>query len=214
MTNLIIVRHAQSLANKEEVFVGHVDMELSELGFAQAKMLGEYLIKKNYPIDVIYSSDLLRPYHTIEPYAKAVGKEIIKDKELREIYAGKWEGHKYIDLFDLYPESYNLWINDLGRCVTDGGESVAHLYERINSEIDRIAEENDGKTVLIGTHATPLRCLFARAEGVGLEGIKDIKWCENAAINIFEYSKGALLLKEKNISEHLGACRSDLPRTV
>ena len=214
MTTLIIVRHAQSLANKEQVFVGHVDKDLSELGFTQAKLLGDYLVRKAYPINVIYSSDLLRPYHTVEPYAKAVGKDIIKDSELREIYAGEWEGHKYIDLFELYPESYSLWKNDLGKCVCDGGESVAELYERINSAIDRIAEAHNGETVLIGTHATPLRCIVARASRVGLDGIKNIKWCENASINIFEYSEGVLAAKELNISEHLGSLRSDLPNTV
>ncbi len=214
MTTLMIVRHAQSLGNKDHLFIGHGDIDLSELGFAQARLLGEYLVKKEYPIDVIYSSDLLRPYHTVEPYAKAVGKEIIKDRELREIYAGEWEGHKYADLLEKYHETYSVWLNDLGKCVCDGGESVAELYERINSEIDRIAEEHDGETVLIGTHATPLRCIVARVSGVGLDGMKDIKWCENAAVNIFEYSKGVLRAKELNICEHLGALRSDLPNTV
>ena len=97
MTRLIVVRHAQSIANKMKVFIGHKDLDLTDFGHEQAKLLGEYLVKKEYPIDVIYSSDLLRPYHTIEPYAKAVGKEIIKDRELREIYAGEWEGKNFSD---------------------------------------------------------------------------------------------------------------------
>ena len=214
MTTLIAVRHAQSLANKEETFIGHKDMDLSELGHEQAKLLGEYLVKKEYPIDVIYSSDLLRPYHTVEPYAKAVGKEIIKDKQLREIYAGRWEGEKFADLLTLFPESYKIWLSDIGSCRCDDGESVAELYERINREIDRIAEKHDGETVLLATHATPIRCLTARAKGVGTEGLKDVKWCENTAINIFEYSSGVLSAKELNVSEHLGEFRSGLPKTV
>lgn len=214
MTNLIIVRHAQSLANQEEKFVGHTDVELSDLGFEQARLLGEYLVKNKYHIDVIYSSDLLRPYHTVEPYAKAVGKEIIRDNELREIYAGKWEGHKFVDLYTLFPDTYSVWKKDIGRCVCDGGESVEQLYERINSEIDRIAEKHDGETVLIATHATPIRCIMARVNGGGVLGMQDIKWCENTAINIFEYSKGVLSAKALNISDHLGSLRSDLPSTV
>lgn len=214
MTTLIIVRHAQSLANKAELFIGHKDMDLSELGVIQAKLLGEYLVNKKFPIDAIYSSDLLRPYHTVEPYAKAVGMEIIKDRELREIYAGQWEGHKFSDLFDLFPDSYAVWKKDIGNCVCDGGESVAQLYERINNAVDRIAKKHDGQTVLIGTHATPVRCLTARATNIGVPGMKDIKWCENTAINIFEYSMGTLSAKELNISEHLGELRSGLPRSV
>ncbi|MBQ8005149.1 MAG: histidine phosphatase family protein [Clostridia bacterium] len=214
MTTLIIVRHAQSLANKENRFIGHIDMDLSELGFKQAELLCEYLLKENFSIDAIYSSDLIRPYHTIEPYAKAIGMEITKEKRLREIYAGKWEGHKYVDLISLYPQNYNDWLHDLGNCKCDGGEAVTELYDRINSVIDEIAAKHEGQTVLIATHATPLRCLFARAKGVGTEGMKNIKWCENTSINIFEYSAGVLSAKKLNISEHLGQLRSDLPSTV
>ena len=214
MTRLIVVRHAQSIANKMKVFIGHKDLDLTDFGHEQAKLLGEYLVKKEYPIDVIYSSDLLRPYHTIEPYAKAVGKEIIKDRELREIYAGEWEGKNFSDLPELYPENYNVWLEDIGNCQTNGGESVKELYARINSAIDRIAKENDGKTVLVATHATPLRCLSARAMGVGTDGMKDIKWCENTAFNIFEYSEGVLSAVELNICEHLGDLRSQLPKNV
>ncbi len=215
MTTLIVVRHAQSLANKEELFIGHKDLDLSDLGFMQAELLGKYLYEKEYPIDVIYSSDLLRPYHTVEPYAKLVSKEITKDKKLREIYAGDWEGHKFADLLKLYPISYaEKWRKDIGNCVCDGGESVAELYVRINSAIDKIAKKHDGKTVLIGTHATPLRCLMARAAGVGTDGMKDIRWCENTSLNIFVYADGLLYAKELNIHEHLGDLRSGLPRNV
>ncbi|MBE6632498.1 MAG: histidine phosphatase family protein [Ruminococcaceae bacterium] len=214
MTTLMIVRHAQSLANKEGIFIGHIDMDLSELGHEQAKLLSEYLVKKEYPIDVIYSSDLLRPFHTVEPYAKSVNKDVIKDKDLREIYAGKWEGERFDDLLETFPDSYGMWKSDIGKTVCDGGESVAQLYERINSEVDTIAKENDGKFVLIGTHATPLRCLMARAAGVGVDGMQGIKWCENAGINIFEYSDGVLRAKELYICEHLGSLRSGLPRSV
>lgn len=214
MTTLIIVRHAQSIANEKGIFIGHKDMDLSDLGHFQAKLLCDYLLKKEYKIDAIYSSDLLRPFHTVEPYAKAIGKEIIKNSNLREIFAGKWEGHKFADLYDLFPENYGAWKTDIGSCKCDGGESVKELYERINLEIDRIADRHDGETVLIGTHATPLRCIMARCEGVGVAGMKDIKWCENTSLNIFEYSEGVLSPVALNVSEHLSAYRSGLPSSV
>ena len=214
MTRLIIVRHAPSISNEAGIFVGHTDVELSELGFKQAELLKDYLIKKDYKIDKIYSSDLKRPFHTVQPYARAVGKEVIPDKGLREIYAGKWEGNKFAELPELFPDSYSMWLNDIGHCVCDGGESIKEMYDRINGAIDRIASENDGLTLLIGTHATPLRALMAREMGLGYWGMKDTKWCENVSLNIFDYENGALKAVELNISEHLGALRSYIPKGV
>lgn len=214
MTKLIIVRHAQSIANRDRTFIGHIDLDLTELGVKQAELTTQYLIEQNYPIDVIYSSDLLRPYHTIEPYAKAVGKEIVKDRELREIYAGKWEGHKFEDLPNLFPESFNLWRTDISKTHCEDGESVEELYARINHAINRIAKENDGKCVLIGTHATPIRCLCARAECVGLAGMKEIGWVNNASVSIFEYDGGVLIPIEINHHEHLKSLDTALPKNV
>ena len=92
MTRLIITRHGQSIANAECRFAGHSDFDLSPIGHTQAALAAEY-ISKTFKIDCIYSSDLLRAYNTALPTAKALGLEVIKTQELREIYVGKWEGH-------------------------------------------------------------------------------------------------------------------------
>ena len=90
MTKIIVVRHAQSLANEKGIFIGHMDMDLSELGKKQAELLGKYLLDKAFPIDVIYSSDLSRAMKTAEPTAITHGLEIIPDARLREICGGDW----------------------------------------------------------------------------------------------------------------------------
>ena len=50
---LIFVRHGQSLGNKVRSFLGHTNLDLSELGYAQAELTGKYL--KERKIDAIYS---------------------------------------------------------------------------------------------------------------------------------------------------------------
>ena len=212
MTRFIFVRHAQSIANDKGVFIGHIDWDLSELGFRQAELLGRYLTERKFKPDVIYSSDLLRPCHTIEPFANAVGMEIVKNRQLREIYAGKWEGQKFDDLPNLDP-SYKIWQQDIGRAQTDGGESVAQLYERINAEVDRLAKVHDGQTVMIATHATPIRCLTARSQGVGLDGMKDIPWAFNASVNIFDHDGENLIPVELNCHDFLAELNTELPKS-
>ncbi len=212
MTRFIFVRHAQSIANKEGRFIGHKDWDLSELGFEQAEALGRYMIGAGYRPDVIYSSDLLRPYHTVEPFAKAAQMEIIKNSALREIYAGEWEGQRFDDLAANVP-GYQTWLNDIGNAKTDGGESVAQLYDRINTEIDRLAALHEGQTVLIATHATPIRCLSTRAALAGLDGMKDIAWASNASINIFDHDGRDIFAVELNKHDFLAELSTALPKT-
>lgn len=212
MTRFIFVRHAQSIANDRGVFIGHIDWDLSELGFKQADLLCRYLTEQGYSPDVIYSSDLLRPYHTIEPFAKKLGMEIIKNNKLREIYAGKWEGQKFDDLAANEP-AFKVWQQDIGHSATGDGETVAELYDRINGEVDRLAGLHDGQTVMIATHATPIRCLTARASGVGLDGMKDIHWAFNASVNIFDHDGKDLVPVVLNLHEFLSDLNTELPKS-
>ena len=46
---IILVRHGQSIGNQTRVFLGHTDLDLSELGYKQANATAEYL--KNEKID-------------------------------------------------------------------------------------------------------------------------------------------------------------------
>jgi broad specificity phosphatase PhoE len=74
--------------------------------------------------------------------------------------------------------------------------------------VARICEEHDGQTVLIATHASPVRAIQGAASG---SSTSDIAFVANASINLFTYDGGKLSVKELNIVEHLGDLRTDLP---
>ena len=57
-TKIYIIRHGHSLGNLTRTFLGHVDLDLSDLGYKQADCTADAL--KNEKIDIIYSSDLSR----------------------------------------------------------------------------------------------------------------------------------------------------------
>ena len=44
-TNIFLVRHGQSEANKRDAFIGHTDLDLTEKGHKQAEKAAEYLSK-------------------------------------------------------------------------------------------------------------------------------------------------------------------------
>lgn len=185
MTTLIFIRHGQSTANLDKVFAGQTDVPLTELGLRQAQRTANYL--KDYPISKIYASDLMRAMQTAEPTAVLHGLPIISSRNLREIFAGDWEGRAYEDLMQSYPRSYGIWRTDCGRAHPEHGESVIDLSKRIYAEIDRILDCDRGACVAIFTHATPLRLLRAKWAGYPPEELSRVEFCANASVSVIDY---------------------------
>lgn len=61
-SKLILMRHGQSVWNKKNLFTGWVDVPLSEQGIQEALKGGEKI--KNIPIDVVFTSSLIRAQMT------------------------------------------------------------------------------------------------------------------------------------------------------
>ncbi len=205
MTTLIFVRHGQSEANLARVFAGHTDIPLTEQGHRQAENTARFLA--DYPISKIYSSDLTRAMQTAEPTAHMHHLSIIPDECLREIYAGEWEGQRYEDLMTgAYSESYRTWREDCGRAHPEGGESVAALAERIYRETDRILAENRGGCVAVFSHATPIRTLCARWQGLPVEALSRVSFVPNASVTVVDYADdGTHILRLCGYDAHQGA---------
>ena len=203
MTRLIITRHGQSIANAECRFAGHSDFDLSELGYAQAELVGEY-IASNFKIDCIYSSDLLRAYNTAVPTSKRLGLPIIPTTELREIYAGIWEGLTTDEIEEKYGYDFAVWRNDYANSRCTEGESTKEVYARVLATVKELAEKHDGETIMLSTHATLVRALCAHAGGLDDSRVGEIPFTHNASINVFTYEDGRLIPERLNIIEHLG----------
>ena len=213
MTTLLLIRHGESLANVEGRFAGHLNVPLSETGHAQAAITAEY-IKSHYAVDAVYASDLSRAFETGKAVADRFGLLTNPDSDLREIFAGDWEGAVYDDLPKHFPTSFHTWLTDIGNAVCDNGESVAHLQERVLNALRRIAAEHDGQTVIIATHATPIRSLQCFCEGKPLGEMKSVPWVSNASITVVECDQGTLRLLEVGKDDHLGGQRTAFPKKI
>ena len=75
---LILIRHGESVANREGRIQGQADYPLSQEGAEQAERLAQWLAAE--PIDCIYSSDLSRAYETALAIAKHHGLEVARTK--------------------------------------------------------------------------------------------------------------------------------------
>ena len=213
MTKLLFVRHGQSMANLDAVFAGHYDVDLSDLGYRQAEKTAEYIMSE-YNVDVIYASDLKRAYKTAKSLADKFGMDVIKTKGMREIQCGEWDGKKFSELLEIFPDSYGQWVCDIGNAKCPGGESVCELEERIMRTVREIAEENDGKTVVIATHATPIRIMQTRWQGMDLSHMKDVAWVSNASVTVVDFDGEEFKIERAGYDAHLADIKTKLPTNV
>lgn len=212
-TILIFVRHGESEGNKSKRFNGSLNLRLTDRGRAQAHKTAEYLDK--FKIDKVYSSDLARALETSEIIASRQNLSVIKRKELREIFGGDFEGQTYGDLLGKFPVEYGMWLNDMGNCRCPNGESVRELLHRFNSEVKRIAKEDCGKTVLIGTHALPIRVMSTVWNKKDITQVRDFDFVRNASVTVVDYTdiENPKVL-EYNVADHLGDLITELPKSV
>lgn len=94
ISKLLLVRHGESTGNRDHIWAGITDNELTSHGFLQAQRLGAYLAKLRIDREVytIYCSDLIRARRTAREIAREIDTELTTTKLLREQDLGWREG--------------------------------------------------------------------------------------------------------------------------
>ena len=185
-TLIYMIRHGESTGNKRRHFLGHTDGALTDLGEAQAARAGAYLAKMGVRPDAVYASPLRRAYKTaVLAAAPVFDGEVVARQGLSEIYAGEWEDLAFDEIALRYPEGMAVWRENLVYAHPAGGERVRDLFSRVTEEVLHLARENRGKTLLIGSHATPIRSVETFARGKTFEGMKDLPWPANASLSAY-----------------------------
>tara|TARA_Y100000590_G_scaffold372793_1_gene436069 strand:+ start:711 stop:1406 length:696 start_codon:yes stop_codon:yes gene_type:complete len=91
MNSLVLVRHGQSLWNKERRFTGWADIDLTEQGKSEAKYAGELIKNLNVNFDAFFTSELKRAIHSMDLILEVLKKtdvKIIKNSSLNERHYG------------------------------------------------------------------------------------------------------------------------------
>lgn len=200
--NIYLLRHGESIGNKNRVFLGHTDLDLSDKGYLQAKKTAQY-IKANIKIDEIYSSDLKRAYNTANETAKLLNLDITKNNQLREIYAGDWENNHSSYNSERYKETYRLWTESLGLARCDNGESTVEVQERVYKAINDIVSKTQKENILIVTHYTPIVSLTAKILNLPAEKMHTVDYPPNTSLTKIIYENNKFTLDYFGKSEHL-----------
>ncbi len=202
MVKLLIIRHGLSVTNKARVFTGQNDVDLAPEGYSQAENVCRY-ISENYKVDSIYSSDLKRAVNTILPLAKKLGLEIKKEKNIRELDVGIWQGQKVDDVRENFPEQLDAYRTDPANHGCPGGENYTDMYKRAVPAFERIAKENEGKTVAVATHGGVIRIMTCVAGGLDIEEVKNIPGCPNASLMVVLYNGEKFSVETESFNSYL-----------
>jgi len=210
LVTFIIIRHGYSIGNKEKRFSGQMDIPLDEIGLCQAESVADYIVE-NFKVDSIYTSDLIRTVQTVKPTAERLGLAINKSKELREVDVGLWQGKLVEDIKKEYSENFKVYIKTPGLFRFDGGENYSDCLYRAKTFLEKLAEENEGKSIIIGTHGGVIRTLRAYIKNIPMDKIQDLPHVPNASITVVEYSSGEFKLIEEGYAEYLSDRTTEAP---
>lgn len=164
MTNITLVRHAESLLNtKPELIVGRSNHSpLTKRGFYQASLLGSYLHANDLQFDAIYSSGAVRADQTAESIIHAAGYDqgIIIDERLQEVSQGPWEGKRRYEVYTQeIVDRYRL--NDIDRALL-GAETVADAQVRMCEFVRGTETIYPEGNLLIVSHGLAIRALVGK----------------------------------------------------
>lgn len=209
---LYLIRHGESTSNVDKTFTGQKNAALTELGHRQAACIQSYFL--GIHIDRILSSDLSRAVDTAIPLSRVSRVPIETLTDLREIYGGKWEGEKFSELENIYPEDYALWHNDIGSSRPTGGESIREILTRVCNAVEAIVRAHPEETIVITTHAVPIRAMLTKWLTGGVTGMQNIPWVPNASITKVAYENGEFKPVEIGITTHLEGMITNLPGKI
>jgi len=208
-TRLCIVRHGETAWNAEHRVQGQLDVPLNVIGQAQARAASKVLGAEKF--DAIYSSDLSRAQQTAAPTAALLSLPVLVDKDLRERHYGIFERLTYAEVKVKFPEDYARFDARDPDYDFRSGESLKNFSARSIAVISRIAEQNQGRRVLVFTHGGVLDYLYRFITGLPLSAERNFR-IPNAGLNRVERTDAGWRIRAWAEVAHLDSSLDDLPQ--
>lgn len=162
MIELQLVRHGATEWNLAKRLQGQTDIDLSEVGAAQARALAPTFGKR--PPELVVASTLKRTQQTAAELGVTVD---YTDANLSEMRLGEWEGRHIPKLHAENPEQYWAWRS--GVLTPPGGENFEQLCERVERALDGVltrCEEAGHSRTLVVCHGGVLRASIKTLLGI------------------------------------------------
>ena len=194
-TRLLLVRHAVT-AHTGPILSGRLPgIELSEAGRGQAAATAARL--SPLAITAIYASPITRTQQTAAAIAAHHPQLAVQTLEgVIEAEYGDWTGGQIHDLAKS-PE-WKVVQRNPSRARFPGGESIQEMQARTVAALDGVVAAHPHETVVVVSHADPIKSAIAHYTGVHLDLFQRIH-VSPASVTAFEFHPfGAMLLKSND----------------
>ena len=155
--NLYVVRHGETIWNKERRVQGITDIPLTEKGIEDAKELKELI--KDLNIDIVISSPLIRARETAKIITDA-SLPINIDDRIKERDWGMNEGALIdeVDRWDCWDVILNTRVQNI--------EPLQDFMYRVSDFLEDIKVKYKNKNVLVVTHSAVSRVIYYLLEKI------------------------------------------------
>ena len=203
-TRLFLVRHGETMANREYRYIGTRDDPLSTLGQTQATQLAEAL--SVLPVAAVYSSPLQRTYNTALPIAARHSLEVQRVDDLRECDFGTWEGLSRAEVLERSAEDgqrLREWEQNTS-LAPPGGESFEALQQRVCAAVESLSQVHPDQAIVLVSHVGPIKVLLSAALGAPLASAFRI-FLDPATISVVDWRDAEhATVRLVNSHTHLG----------
>lgn len=166
---VFLVRHGQTVMNRQVRFRGRLDIALNERGRAEA--LEAALSLRDRGLDAVYASPLDRAREVARRIAFAAGVGRIDDLEqLLILDYGAWTGLTKDEAAARDPEEWARYEDDPERARCPGGEAVADAADRVVEGLRVLGRRHPGGAVAAVSHGVMLRLAVLRVHGAPASG--------------------------------------------
>jgi probable phosphoglycerate mutase len=157
-TRFGLVRHAQTIWNREKKIQGQKDSPLTSDGKIQASRWGQLL--KPLPWNRILASDIGRAIETAGIINQALKISLKTDARLREQDWGQWTGETIFRIQTDTPRELDSRVRAGWDFCPPDGEVRRSVLERSRQALSEAAAKWPGETILVVTHEGVVKSLI------------------------------------------------------
>lgn len=187
-TEMILVRHGETIWNAEGRVQGQGDSPLTVRGMAQAKAVGKRLQHERFT--ALYASHLGRVIDTARQIAAVTGHAITIDERLQERAYGIFEGLTHAEAMVKHAAVYQEYKTNFSPdFAIPQAESTRQMLTRGQAVFRELAERHPGERIVVVSHGSFLRFVLSDILGVPL-GAKQGFRLANGSLSEVVYEEG------------------------